>query len=98
MVIIKFQPFIVSNVNVLCLVSVSPPSTLIFDRTLLDFLCRLWYSKIDREIPSVMCYMSLQYISQYKVLEMLIPMIYNMPYLAMLCAEKCAKYSVCDFV
>ena len=80
----------------------SPPSTSTFDRTLQYFLCRLWYySKIDREISSTMCHMSLQYISQYIVLEMLIPMIYNMPYLAMLCAEKCAKYSfgtLCDSV
>ena len=98
MVIINFQVFILSNVNVYGLVSVSPPSTSTFDRTLQYFLWRLWYSKIDREISSTMCHMSLQYISQYIVLEMLIPMIYNMPYLTMLCAEKCAKYSVCDFV
>ena len=98
MVIIKFQVFIVSNVNVYGLVSVSPPSTSTFDRTPQYFLCRLWYSKIDREISSTMCHMSLQYISQYIVLEIMIPMIYNMPYLAMLCAEKCAKYRVCDFV
>ena len=82
MVIINFQVFILSNVNVYGLVSVSPPSTSTFDRTLQYFLCRLWYSKIDREISSTMCHMSLQYISQYIVLEMLIPMIYNMPYLA----------------
>ena len=84
MVIIKFQVFMVSNVNVYGFISVSPPSTSTFDRTLQYFLCRLWYSKIDREISSTMCHMSLQYISQYLVLEMLIPMIFNMPYLAML--------------
>ena len=98
MVIIKFQALIVSNVNAYDLVSVSSSSTSTFDRTLQYFLCRLWYSKIDRKISSAMCHMSLQYIFHYIVLEMLIPTIYNMPCLAMLSAEKCTKYRICDFV
>ena len=47
MVIIKFQAFIVSNVNAYGLVSVSSSSTSTFDRTLQYFLCRL----LSRMVP-----------------------------------------------